>query len=529
MASPYAPEIVIAFVAPSGTSRRDVSDAAARRLAYYGYESVRIRLSDYLAERVNLQGDEARFIDLRTPELQRAGDEFRSDTGRADALAFVAVNEIRAARVEPVEPSGTLEVPEEQEKVQHSPDEPVPRRAYLVWSLKHPREAETLRNIYQSRFLLISVYMPREQREDALAEKIAQSRGSIGQTTKFRGEAVSIISTDEIEAETDFGQDVRDAYPLADLFVDATDAPALGRTMDRAIDIAFGAPFETPTKDEYGMFFAHAAGLRSAELGRQVGAAITTEEGEVVAVGTNEVPRGTGGQYWCDDFPDDKREFRLAGDTSDRLKRGLVGQILEELRSAGWLAEERQRATSADMYKALEETRLPDLIEFGRAVHAELAAIVDAARRGVPIKGTTLYVTTFPCHHCARHIVGAGIRRVVYIYPYPKSLAKDLHGDALQAEMLAIRDPRRVRFEPFLGIAPRQYMNFFTLYERKDDEGNAYPVDDPKRTPRLVEEERTGVWNVNAYIEREQLAVERSALWFGNPPPDEGSEEGETR
>src|SRR5579871_385409 len=65
--------------------------------------------------------------------------------------------------------------------------------------------------------------------------------------------------------------------------------------------------------------------------------------------------------------------------------------------------------------------QLLNVIEYGRCVHAEMAAIVDAARRGVAIAGCTLYTTTFPCHECARHIVAASIRQVVYIDPYPKS------------------------------------------------------------------------------------------------------------
>jgi deoxycytidylate deaminase len=556
MARPYSPELVIAFVAPSGTSFGSVVDAARSRLGHYGYDVSTIRLSDFLADWCDLSGDDARFLDRRTPKLQTAGDEFRSNTNRPDALAYVAVNEIRELRLrlnsrdpEPpgdrseVEP-GELEAPEAegQEKVEEADaiderdkpteldntsteeaseelsNKPVPARAYLVWSLKNEKEVETLRNIYQSRFLLVSVYMPREDRERGLAEKIAESRGDIGHADDYREQAVSITNRDETEGGR-FGQNVRDTYPLADLFIDATTKVTLEETTTRAIDMAFGAPFETPTKDEWGMFFAEAAKLRSAELGRQVGAAVTSTEGEIIAVGTNEVPRGKGGQYWPDDYPDDYREFRLSRDTSDFMKRRLVGQILEGLRTGGWLVQERHESSAAELYEALGETRLRDLIEFGRAVHAEMSAIIDAARRGVALTGATMYVTTFPCHHCARHIAAAGIRRVVYIYPYAKSLARDLHSDALQTEMLTSPDAKKVLFEPFLGVAPRQYQNFFTMYRRKSSEGLAHPIDDPDRGPRLIAEEREGVWNVDAYIYRELLAIRQSATWFDEQAP----------
>jgi deoxycytidylate deaminase len=44
-----------------------------------------------------------------------------------------------------------------------------------------------------------------------------------------------------------------------------------------------------------------------------------------------------------------------------------------------------------------------------------MSALLDADRRGVAVQGATLHTTTFPCHNCARHIVGAGIDRVVFI------------------------------------------------------------------------------------------------------------------
>lgn len=61
------------------------------------------------------------------------------------------------------------------------------------------------------------------------------------------------------------------------------------------------------------------------------------------------------------------------------------------------------------------------------ADHAEMAALMSCARSGgSPVDGT-LYCTTFRCHNCAKHIVAAGIRSVVYVEPYPKSKAKDLY------------------------------------------------------------------------------------------------------
>src|SRR5437870_9308439 len=97
-----------------------------------------------------------------------------------------------------------------------------------------------------------------------------------------------------------------------------------------------------------------------------------------------------------------------------------------------------------------------------------LVAGVDAARRGVSVRNCTMYVTTFPCHLCARHIVAAGIRRVVYIEPYAKSLAADLYPDSIAIEG---GSDEKVIFEPFVGVSPRQYVKLFSMGTRKSDKG----------------------------------------------------------
>lgn len=49
-----------------------------------------------------------------------------------------------------------------------------------------------------------------------------------------------------------------------------------------------------------------------------------------------------------------------------------------------------------------------------RAIHSEADAIARAARDGISTAGATLYVTRYPCEACARLIVMAGIKLVVY-------------------------------------------------------------------------------------------------------------------
>ena len=47
-------------------------------------------------------------------------------------------------------------------------------------------------------------------------------------------------------------------------------------------------------------------------------------------------------------------------------------------------------------------------------VHAEQNAVSDAARRGVPLEGATVYITHFPCINCAKILAAAGIKGIKY-------------------------------------------------------------------------------------------------------------------
>jgi hypothetical protein len=95
----------------------------------------------------------------------------------------------------------------------------------------------------------------------------------------------------------------------------------------------------------------------------------------------------------------------------------------------------------------------------------------------MPVKDTHLYTTTFPCHECTRHVIAAGVQRVVYIEPYPKSLAPQLHDDAIAIDE-DTPPHHKVRFEPFVGVGPRKYMELFTARPgaRKDESGLVAPA-----------------------------------------------------
>jgi deoxycytidylate deaminase len=122
-------------------------------------------------------------------------------------------------------------------------------------------------------------------------------------------------------------------------------------------------------------------------------------------------------------------------------------------------------------HPAVKESQLMDILEFGRILHAEMSALMDAARLGRAVQGATLFCTTFPCHICAKHIVGAGIETVYFLEPYPKSEAFALHPDSIEVEGFSrvhYANYNKAKFTHFHGISPRRYRDFFEKSLRKD-------------------------------------------------------------
>ena len=219
-------------------------------------------------------------------------------------------------------------------------------------------------------------------------------------------------------------------FHLGDVFVTGIDPAMAEATIRRFVKALFGDTKASPTKDEYGLYTATAASLRSADLSRQVGAAIFTKNGEIISLGCNEVPRPGGGTYWSDDEEPIYRDVELGYDPNQDRKAEIVHDLLTRMASEGFLSGTLTKIKSpqrrAELFidcETLRDSQLMDIIEFGRVIHAEMSAIADAARLGRATKDATLFCTTFPCHICAKHVVAAGIDRVVFLEPYPKSLS----------------------------------------------------------------------------------------------------------
>lgn len=64
------------------------------------------------------------------------------------------------------------------------------------------------------------------------------------------------------------------------------------------------------------------------------------------------------------------------------------------------------------------------------AVHAEINAIAQCSKYGMPIQGADIYITTYPCINCIKMIIASGIKRVFYKEEYNSPLTKQLAEEA---------------------------------------------------------------------------------------------------
>lgn len=131
-----------------------------------------------------------------------------------------------------------------------------------------------------------------------------------------------------------------------------------------------------PSWDAYFMEIAGLVAKRSTCLRRQVGAVVVKDK-HILATGYNGAPSGL-------------RHCAEVGCLRDRLE-----------------------VPSGERH------------ELCRAIHAEQNAIVQAALHGTAVKDGTMYVTHQPCALCAKIIINAGLRRVVFLGEYPDPLAKE--------------------------------------------------------------------------------------------------------
>ncbi len=537
------PEIIVGIVGGIGTNIDSLISELKLNFKSFEYEVEHIKISDLFIKatqincKINKNGkptkikapevaslkkkitlkkkkieDEKMYINKMNYKID-LGNLIREKTNDNSILAYMAIYEIFSKRI--LKPS-------KQNKNNG--------KIYLIDQLKTIDEYKVFRKVYGRSFILIGAYEDKEKRRNNL-----EIKSKISLSNQNDRDTIQEIIDRDADENLKYGQNVENLFPEAHLFVDVGNIDDLKIQIKRFVNIIFDYPYHTPTRDEIMMFLAKGLASRSADLGRQVGAVISNDEGDIISIGCNDVPKLGGGQYWENDIPD-LRDFRTGHDANMKLMLNDIHQSFNEIfeyceckksisKVQSKFDNEFENASNAkefkrkfdtkikrkkidELEKLLRHTLIAKHLEFGRCIHAEEAAICDAARRGVSLKNTTLYCTTFPCHLCAKYILAVGIKKVIYIDPYPKSRAKELFNFSIAVSESEVSSGKLL-FEPFKGIAPRRFFHSFLKRKdnyRKDEDGNlpSWPNEE-NLTPTCFLKCRTAL----SYIVREFVYIKK--------------------
>lgn len=222
----------------------------------------------------------------------------------------------------------------------------------VVDSIRNPAEIDCLEK--EKNFFLVSVDAPQELRFKRLVSRARESDPVTWD--KF----LEVDNRDKGVGEEKHGQGVGKCMARAKhVFINDNEGP-LENLYPRLENLYLSLKANVPPMswDEYFMTFAKVASHKSKDFSTQVGACIVDPEKRVVGLGYNGFPKG------CDDT-----KFPMARE----------GKFLE--------------------------TKYPYV------VHAEPNAILNSTKETT---GCKIYVTLFPCNECAKIIIQAGIKEVIY-------------------------------------------------------------------------------------------------------------------
>ncbi|MEM5581422.1 anti-phage dCTP deaminase [Roseibium sp. AS2] len=479
----HSNELFIAIVGPAGAGAGTAAKLLEAFFEDSEYEAKTVKASTLIRETAIKHGLEVPAEDLRKSigtitKMQDRGDDLRQGNypgGQEDhsAVARLVLRKIAKLRAE-------LQGKPFSESSKVEPDGR--KRVYVIDSLRHPAEVQLLRSVYQDAFALVGVVCDPAVRERRIRENLFDR--SVHGHEKTKREVKNFLERDENSPQK-FGQHVSDTFQESDFFVDNTEkgdetlsVTGMNDSLKRFVSLIGHNKIVRPTISETAMHQARSAQMRSACLSRQVGAALVDGSGNIVATGTNEAPKAGGGVYGegfdVDETADHRCAFReTVYCSSNREQNEIIEELIDTFPNL------TQTEKKYEILKKIRKTRVGSLLEFSRAVHAEMDAILSASLSGVSTKGCRLYVTTYPCHYCARHIVAAGIDEVQFIEPYPKSKATDLHSDAITTESDGwvapskqpylteegkeghFKEAPKVLFKPFVGVSPRMYRRVF--------------------------------------------------------------------
>jgi len=323
--------------------------------------------------------------------------------------------------------------------------------------IRNSHELDYLRTTFPN-FILITVWCPFPKRFERVTSDYGGDRSAFEEDDKRDG-----------NEEFEYGQQVQLCVDKADIVIrndekrtpQAAAVRHLENRIEQYISLIKCTEVRPPHNDELAMAIAYTSALRSLCLKRTVGAAITTHNGVLVSSGYNENPDPmfpcikAFGYCYKDAQLRDHIQTMVARNPecpNKKCKTPLKG--VADLRD-GFKCEK----CGYSLVKAYSPDRGMSRCT---AVHAEMAAVLNAA--GKDLRDKVLYTTTFPCAQCARQIAYVGIKKVVYVEPYPDPDSESF-----------MRDQCKIDLVMFEGVKARAYERIFNNVRTQNEKTYSLP------------------------------------------------------
>lgn len=318
----------------------------------------------------------------------------------------------------------------------------------VIDSMRNSLEARYLKERYTA-FYLISVNEndSRDKRiKEAVKAKMPSTEGNSELlslvASRVKGLSVIEVKTDDYAKGRFASPDIENVIADAEIHIDNTIPLA---NDPRKLPLEFASMQEqwmkfaslilhpgliTPSADERCMVVAHTAKLNSSCLSRQVGAVITNQYHSIRTIGWNEVPYGQMpcglkelnhvGNPECECCEFIYSDFEK-GSSSTYNGQNFHQKLTEDLPTLREDVSKLKGLPYSYCFKTLHNRYEGEKNQvYTRSLHAEENAILQMAKYGgEALMNGVIYVTASPCELCSKKLYQIGVRRIVFIDPYP--------------------------------------------------------------------------------------------------------------
>ncbi len=414
---------IIALTSSFGSGSSRVAEILSQEHGYY-HEKV----SDLLKKESERRGTKFEDISLsqRRKRLQDVGNELRKENGPG-YLTRQIIKGIMAKKV----------------------DRPV-----VFESIKNPGEVMELRKYPNTYLLAVNASF--------------DMRWKRVKVRNYDGDYNQFIEDDERDKNEGlpYGQNVEKCVDLADIYIKndedrktKSDWEKFGKKIYETIKVVEKKGSRSPSSRELLMNNAYHTSLTSDCLKRQVGAIIAVPRNAALLPGVQEMSeKGYAKEYVVSSGANVVPEKQLCCEVEfgecyrDQTREVFLDKMRYCPNCKEKLNSNHKKCPKCEI-DFIKEYR-GKMLGLCRALHAEESAILQTCLLGgSSLVGATLYTTTFPCLSCTKKIIAVGIKRVVWVEPYP------------DPEAIKMLEKAGVELIEFEGVKARAYYELFSAVD----------------------------------------------------------------